>query len=169
MKRRIAIKQIGLLAGGFTLIPYGCDISSELEYSNLKTKKKRKQNLIGQICNIILPEDSFNFPTQESRQEFVLIMINNCYTEAEIIKFISGFEFFKNLSSETNNIEFEKLSENNQISFIDTQFNSNSPSLFFLDTLKKYSLLHFESSENYMSNYLNFEFIPGRYLGNVII
>ena len=37
----------------------------------------------------------------------------------------------------------------------------------FLNHLKTYSLLHFETSENYMKNYLNFEFMPGRYYGKV--
>ena len=39
----------------------------------------------------------------------------------------------------------------------------------FLETLKNYSLLHFESSEKYMKNYLSYEFMPGRYLGNVLV
>ena len=35
--------------------------------------------------------------------------------------------------------------------------------------LKNYSLLHFETSESYMKNYLAFEFMPGRYLGDVTV
>ena len=33
--------------------------------------------------------------------------------------------------------------------------------------IKEFSILHFETSENYMKNYLNFEFMPGRYNGKV--
>jgi len=39
--------------------------------------------------------------------------------------------------------------------------------LTFLEYLKEFSLLHFETSENYMTKYLKFEFMPGRYLGKV--
>ena len=39
--------------------------------------------------------------------------------------------------------------------------------LTFLEYLKEFSLLHFETSENYMKKYLKFEFMPGRYIGKV--
>ena len=73
------------------------------------------------------------------------------------------------ISTELKDLEFGKFSLNEQISFIDKSSLSKNPSSFFIETLKKYSLLHFESSENYMIDYLNFEFIPGRYLGSVSI
>jgi len=166
MNRRIAIKHIGLLTGGFVIFPYACNVEPQIIYSNLPTIKGVQQNTIGYICNIILPEDVINFPTLESRQEFVLTMVNDCYTQSKLEKFIEGFE---RTSSQINDLKFDNLSLEEQISFIDRQSQSNDSSSFFLTTLKKYSLLHFESSENYMIDYLNFEFIPGRYLGSVSI
>ena len=55
------------------------------------------------------------------------------------------------------------------MNFLTSEYESKSNSLFFLDTLKNYSILHFETSENYMLDYLKFEFIPGRYEGKVLI
>ncbi|MDG2371815.1 MAG: hypothetical protein P8L83_04295 [Flavobacteriaceae bacterium] len=164
MNRRIAIKQIGLLTGGLVILPYACNVEPNIIYYNLPTIKGAQQKTIGHICNIILPEDIINFPTLESRQEFVLTMVNDCYAESKVEKFIKGFDIISIL---INEIKFENLSIEEQISFIDKQTKSNDSSSFFLKTLKKYSLLHFESSENYMVDYLNFEFVPGRYLGSV--
>ena len=166
MNRRIALKHVGLITAGLVITPYGCNIEPEVIYSNLPMIKKSQQQTIGYLSNIILPEDAINFPTMESRREFILTMVNDCYSSSKIKRFSKGFEM---ISTELKDIEFGKFSLNEQISFIDKSSLSKYPSSFFIETLKKHSLLHFESSENYMIDYLNFEFIPGRYLGSVSI
>jgi|TARA_B100000768_G_scaffold165139_1_gene167533 hypothetical protein len=166
MNRRIALKRVGLIAAGFVMIPYACNIEPEIIYSNLPRIKKTQQQRIGYLSNIILSEDSIKFPTTEPRQEFVLTMVNDCYGPSKIKRFSKGFEM---ISTELKGIEFEKLSLDQQISFLDRSSQLKNPLSFFIETIKKYSLLHFESSENYMIDYLNFEFIPGRYLGSVSI
>ena len=166
MNRRIALKHVGLIAAGLVLTPYGCNIESEVIYSNLPMLKKTEQQTIGYLSNIILPEDVINFPTMESRQEFVLTMVNDCYGKSKIKRFSKGFEM---ISSELKDIKLEKIPLNEQISFVEKSYLLKNSSSFFIETLKKYSLLHFESSENYMIDHLNFEFIPGRYLGSVSI
>ena len=57
-----------------------------------------------------------------------------------------------------------------QVDFIAQYINKkNSEIGLFLNYLKHYSILHFETSENYMKSYLNFEFMPGRYQGTVLV
>ena len=46
MNRRDAIKNVGLMAGGLTLIPYACSLSAEIVFSNLPNIKKEQQDLI---------------------------------------------------------------------------------------------------------------------------
>lgn len=71
------------------------------------------------------------------------------------------------LSSERNE-RFEKLQINQKQEFILKGIESNKPEIkMFLNYIKEFSILHFETSENYMKNYLNFEFMPGRYNGKV--
>ena len=121
------------------------------------------------MCNCILTEDFENFPTPEIRQNFVLTQVNECLSEVEISEFLFGFENFQLALSPNKEIKLEELAPNEQLKFLTLQFEGKGVIADFLGVLKKYSLLHFVTSENYMKNYLKYEFIPGRYLGNVAV
>ena len=95
-------------------------------------------------------------------------MINDCLDNEKRIEFSVGLNSFQNEIFEVKKNNFHDLSldEKNKIvaKFID---NEKSEIGIFLNYLKHYSLIHFETSENYMINYLNYEFMPGRYHGGV--
>ena len=168
IRRRIALKNIGLITGGILTLPYNCSFETQISYSNFPLLKKKEQDLIADICDIILPTDFNNFPTMETRKHFVLTMINDCLDNENRIEFSAGLNSFQNEILEVKKIHFQDLSldEQNNIvaNFID---NEKSEIGVFLNYLKHYSLIHFETSENYMINYLNFEFMPGHYNGRV--
>ena len=168
IRRRIALKNIGLITGGILTLPYNCSFETQISYSNFPLLKKKEQDLIADICDIILPTDFNNFPTVETRKHFVLTMINDCLDNENRIEFSAGLNSFQNEILEVKKIHFQDLSldEQNNIvaNFID---NEKSEIGVFLNYLKYYSLIHFETSENYMINYLNFEFMPGHYNGRV--
>lgn len=168
IRRRKALKNIGLITGGVLTLPYNCSFETQISYSNFPLLKKKEQDLIADICDIILPTDFNNFPTVETRKHFVLTMINDCLDNENRIEFSAGLNSFQNEILEVKKIHFQDLSldEQNNIvaNFID---NEKSEIGVFLNYLKYYSLIHFETSENYMINYLNFEFMPGHYNGRV--
>ena len=168
IRRRKALKNIGLITGGILTLPYNCSFETQISYSNFPLLKKKEQDLIADICDIILPTDFNNFPTVETRKHFVLTMINDCLDNENRIEFSTGLNSFQNKILEVKKIHFQDLSldEQNNIvaNFID---NKKSEIGVFLNYLKYYSLIHFETSENYMINYLNFEFMPGHYNGRV--
>ena len=95
-------------------------------------------------------------------------MANDCLVKKERKLFEEGFEFFQlSLFSERNE-RFEMLQINQKQEFILEGFENNKTEIkIFLDFMKEFSILHFETSENYMKNYLNFEFMPGHYNGKV--
>lgn len=168
IRRRKALKNIGLITGGVLTLPYNCSFETQISYSNFPLLKKKEQDLIADICDVILPTDFNNFPTVETRKHFVLTMINDCLDNENRIEFSAGLNSFQNEILEVKKIHFQDLSldEQNNIvaNFID---NEKSEIGVFLNYLKHYSLIHFETSENYMINYLNFEFMPGHYNGRV--
>ena len=170
IRRRKALKNIGLITGGVLTLPYNCSFETQISYSNFPLLKKKEQDLIADICDIILPTDFNNFPTVETRKHFVLTMINDCLDNENRIEFSAGLNSFQNEILEVKKIHFQDLSldeQNNIVAkFID---NEKSEIGVFLNYLKHYSLIHFETSENYMINYLNFEFMPGHYNGRVKI
>ena len=168
MHRRIALKNIAIITGSTFILPYGCDFETGIVYSNFTSLKKKHLNLIASISEFILPSDIKNFPTPENRLHFIMTMANDCLLKKERKLFEEGFEFFQlSLSSERNE-RFEKLQINQKQEFILEGFENNKTEIkIFLDFMKEFSILHFETSENYMKNYLNFEFMPGRYNGKV--
>ena len=97
-----------------------------------------------------------------------MTMANDCLLKNERKLFEEGFEFFQLSISSERNERFEKLQINQKQEFILKGIESNKPEIkIFLNYIKEFSILHFETSENYMKNYLNFEFMPGRYNGKV--
>ena len=168
MLRRIALKNIATITASTFILPYGCDFETGIVYSNFIGFKKKHLNLIASISEFILPSDIKNFPTPENRLHFVMTMANDCLLKKERKLFEQGFEFFKlSLSSERNE-RFEKLQINQKQEFILKGLENNKPEIkMFLNFIKEFSILHFETSENYMKKYLNFEFMPGRYNGKV--
>ena len=169
MQRRTALANIGLLTGSIFLLPYACERTPILVFSNFPSIRINEQALTGQICNCILPEDPINFATPESRVHFVLTMINDCGSDKEISTLIQGLSVFKKSLSTEDDMAFQKLSAEKQNEYIGLQFEAQSSSTDLLNLLKRHSILHFESSENYLTKYLKYEFMPGRYYGRVAV
>ena len=121
------------------------------------------------MSDFILKDNQYEFPTPDKRGDFILNTINYCYKDDEIKKILDGFSKFKIEVKSYGNKEFNDLSIIEKKSIISIGFNSNNNLKFFVENIKSLSLKHFTSSENYMKNYLNYEFIPNRYLGTVKI
>ena len=168
MLRRIALKNIATITASTFILPYGCDFETGIVYSNFTSLKKKHLNLIASISEFILPSDMKNFPTPENRLHFIMTMANDCLLKKERKLFEKGFEFFQLSLSSEGNERFEKLQINQKQEFILKGLENNKPEIkIFLNFVKEFSILHFETSENYMKKYLNFEFMPGRYNGKV--
>ena len=137
IRRRKALKNIGLITGGILTLPYNCSFETQIRYSNFPLLKKKEQDLIADICDVILPTDFNNFPTVETRKHFVLTMINDCLDNENRIEFSTGLNSFQNEILEVKKIHFQDLSldEQNNIvaNFID---NEKSEIGVFLNYLK---------------------------------
>ena len=145
MKRRDAVYTITLSITGVASLTH-CT-SSPSEKSKIDHKDKE---LINSISIAILPLKSESFKTLESRIEFILNQVEGALTGKEIEKYKSGLLNLK------NQIILNALDSENDIGF------------FMLKT-RQWSLRHFMTSEEFMTKYLKYEFIPGRHLGCVPI
>ena len=170
MLRRIALKNMALITGSTFILPFGCDFESEMVYSNFTSFTKKQFGLLASISEFILPCDTNNFPTPENRLHFIMKMANDCLFKKERKLFKQGFELFQSSLSSIRDESHKALNKNRTEKLILKGSENNKPQIkIFLDFLKEFSILHFETSENYMKNYLDFEFMPGRYNGKVQI
>ena len=169
MKRRSALQKIAWVGGGIAMLPYYCSTHSEItSYSNLPIVISDR-NLINLISNLILPEDTENFPTMESRLDFVLTRVNDGFDSQDISDYLFGMTEFRKHVIATYGTPFEDLITEDQLACIGKTIDCSDEKSFFVSTIKRHSLRHFTTSENYMKNYLNFEFMPGRYNGCVSV
>ena len=167
MKRRSALQKIAWVSGGIAMLPYYCSTQPERTvYSNLPITIPDR-NLINLLSNLILPEDTEGFPTMESRLDFILTMVNDGLDSQEISDYLFGMTEFRKHVIATYGTSFEDLVTEDQLACIGKTIDCSDEKSFFVSTIKRHSLRHFTTSENYMKNYLNFEFMPGRYNGCV--
>ena len=169
MKRRSALQKIAWVSGGIAMLPYYCSTQSEITVYNNLPIAISDRNLINLLSNLILLEDPESFPTMESRLDFVLTQVNDGFDSQEISDYLFGMTAFRKHVMATYGTSFEDLVELDQLACIGKTIDCSDEKSFFVSTIKRHSLRHFTTSENYMKNYLNFEFMPGRYNGCVSV
>ncbi|MDB9835804.1 MAG: hypothetical protein C7M88_03195 [Candidatus Arcticimaribacter sp.] len=169
MKRRSALQKIAWVSGGIAMLPYYCSTQSEITVYNNLPIAISDRNLINLLSNLILPEDPESFPTMESRLDFVLTRVNDGFDSQEISDYLFGMTAFRRHVTATYGASFEDLVEVDQLACIGKTIDCSDEKSFFVSTIKRHSLRHFTTSENYMKKYLNFEFMPGRYNGCVSV
>ena len=169
MKRRSALQKIAWVSGGIAMLPYYCSTQSEITVYNNLPIAISDRNLINLLSNLILPEDPESFPTMESRLDFVLTQVNDGFDSQEISDYLFGMTAFRKHVMATYGTSFKDLVELDQLACIGKTIDCSDEKSFFVSTIKRHSLRHFTTSENYMKNYLNFEFMPGRYNGCVSV
>ena len=169
MKRRSALQKIAWVSGGIAMLPYYCSTQLEITVYNNLPITISDRNLINLLSNLILPEDPESFPTMESRLDFVLTRVNDGFDSKEISDYLFGMTAFRKHVMATYGTSFEDLLQVDQLACIGKTIDCSDEKSFFVSTIKRHSLRHFTTSENYMKNYLNFEFMPGRYNGCVSV
>lgn len=173
MKRRKALQNIVIISSGMALLP-ACssdEVLARPTYSNLPLDNDQS-NFIAYLTRMILPKDGLDINTPEPTSHFVLKMLNDCYAPEDIEKYISGMKLFKQYIQDEYKISFKRLNPQQQIlAFTElTESNIFPKNLqYFLNTTKSLTIRHFTSSEFFMKNYLDFEFVPGRYTGCVAL
>ena len=162
MKRRKAIQTITLGVGGFGLLNY-CT-SNPKAYHILEEKN---QKLVALLTEAILPAKSEEFSTPESRMEFILNQIGGNMTEEELEGYKQGLDIFQGLVEQTFLKPYEALDFDTQNYTIQRALGHPGELGLFMRKNRQWSLRHFMTSKRYMTDYLNYEFTPSRYLGCV--
>ena len=164
MKRRDAVYTITLSVTGIAFLTH-CNSSpskkSKIDYID--------KELINSISKAILPLKSNPFRTPESRIEFILNQIEGGLTLEEIEKYISGMLNLKNQITNSNPAGFDSLNLQIKNEIILNAIDSENDIGFFMRKTRQWSLRHFLTSEEFMTKYLKYEFVPGRHLGCVPI
>ena len=166
MKRRRALQHLAIATATLPLIP-ACDFESYPVYANIPIDK-RQRKLIEQLSNIALPINDPAIVTPEKTVDYILTVLNDCYSPEDIEKYLAGLLDFHNLVKEKYRRNLLQLKPEQEealfAELLNEENNSESLNYFFNETFGL-TQHHFTTSEFFMTNYLDFEFVPGRYIG----
>ena len=157
MKRRDAIKQLFVLAGGM-MIATSCDFnpgkaSIELTHLDLTAKDEA---LLAKLVEAIIPKTDSPGGEELNLHLFVMKMVDDCTSPDEQKAFVKGLKDAKNLRDADNEAILDYLRE---LSADDV----------FGRILKSRTTQGYLNSEYVMTNKLIYELVPGRYDGAVKI
>jgi hypothetical protein len=162
MKRREAIQTIAMGVSGLGLISQ-CTLTPP----SPPILAEKDQNLLGLLTEAIVPSKSIVFPTPETRMEFMLNQIEGALTSEELDFYRKGLAIFKGLVEQTFSEPYENLDFNTQNYTIQRALGHPGELGYFMKKNRQWSLRHFMTSERYMTEFFNYEFIPNRHLGCV--
>jgi len=170
MKRRQAIQSIAAVTSAIVLLP-SCEFESGPVYANLPLESSQKK-LIEQLSEAVLPKGNLEINTPESTLNFLLTIINDCYSPEDIEKYVLGLGDFQNYIDQSYNQSFKKLNEENKsevLNYLSKSENRAESMKYFYNTTKRLTVQHFTTSEYFLTTYLDFEYMPYRYHGCVNI
>jgi hypothetical protein len=160
MKRRDAVYAITLgVTGVASLTQYSSSPSIKLKID------QNDKELINSISKTILPLKSESFKTPELRIEFIVNQVEGALTEKEIETYKSGLSNLKNQITAFNPSGFNSLNFKSKSEIILKAIELKNDIGFFIRKTRQWSLRHFMTSEEFMTEFLKYEFIPGRHLG----
>lgn len=180
MNRRIALRHLALISGGLVLIP-SCDFSSDdilAAYQNLKVTASQKA-LLGAISDTIIPAGEIKGALNLEVPDFILVMVNDCFTKENQDKFTAGLAAFSDYAQETAGKKFDALSTKEKEELIlngtklegdTTEEGKTKTNLsYFLNSTKRLTIQGYMASEYIQSEVIPYSLIPGEYNGAVLI
>ncbi len=162
MNRRKAIQTITLGVGGLGLLNH-CTSTP----TTPPILEEKDQKLVELLTEAILPSKSEEFPTPETRMEFILNQMGGTLIAEELEGYKNGLTIFKGLVDQTFLEPYEALDFEVQDYTVQRALAHPGDLGYFMGKNREWSLRHFMTSERYMTEFLNYEFIPNRYLGCV--
>lgn len=180
MNRRIALRHLALISGGLVLIP-SCDFSKEdilAAYENLKVTASQK-TLLGLISDTIIPAGEIKGALDLEVPDFILVMVNDCFTQENQGKFTAGLAAFPDYVKNTAGKRFEDLAikEKEDIILAGTKLEGsdseegkkNASISYFLNSTKRLTIQGYMASEYIQTEVIPYSLIPGEYNGAVLI
>ena len=173
MKRRKALKNIGLFTSGMLLFP-SCDFSDE-KVSIILNKlhiNDMQESLVETIVGTLLPEGEIPGGIELKVQNFVWVMIDDCSTKEIQESFLIGLTQFDTKVQELFKKPFVKLEEKDRLKilemFVDTEdvdlddiLDVDFDLKIFLNTTKRIAISGYMNSEYILTQQMPYKLVPG--------
>ena len=175
MKRRQVLKSIVVVSSGLIIFPACKGNQPPIPvYGNLSIDRSQFE-LIQNLAEAILPKNGLEITNPEPVNEFILTMVNDCYTLDQCKKYVAGLKAFQGLVEEKHKNDFSKIGAEKQLEVFNYLKDLEAPeepeeaAKFFFDTTHRLTIQHFTGSEYFLTQHLEWKFVPGPYEGCVAV
>jgi len=165
MNRRDSLKNIIFLSTAVYLLP-GCEFETFKFYEHLPLEKKQFR-LIRHLMTTILPDGERKISSQENALDFLMGRLNDCYPKIDIQNYLTGLTDFESHLSTALEKPFKNLSAEEQVVAITFDENSDlisKETQFFIKATKDLTVEYVTKSEQFLTEQMEYEFVPGRYI-----
>ena len=167
MKRRNALKNLGLLTGGLLVFP---SLSFTKEKAKLALQKlqvtSEEEELLKHIVGSMIPEGEIPGGVSLKAHLFVWILIDECTTKKNQEIYMNGLRSFQQKTLKRKKIHFTELTESEKLKelnrFIKKKV-SKSDISYFLNSTKKIAIFGFMNSEYILTEQMPYKLVPGAF------
>ncbi|MFT3750625.1 MAG: gluconate 2-dehydrogenase subunit 3 family protein [Agriterribacter sp.] len=169
MKRRSAIKNLMIIAGGIAIMP-SCSTepgkaSIDLKKININTDQEA---LLAEIAETIIPKNDMPGAKDLNLHLFTLKMVDDCHSEEDQQHFIAGLNSIDKLAKDKYGNAFAKCNVTQRaelLAAIAKGENTGKEAAAFLKIAKRRVIQGFMNSKYVMTDLKKYELVPGRYNG----
>lgn len=164
------MKSLAITVWGMMALP-GCRPGEEVEESVLERRlplNDQQRLSLEKMVDTFLPETDTLGAVQLNIHRFLDKLIANCYPEEEQKSFINGLDILEEKAQGLFSKSFgflESLQSETILLGLDNEENAEEKAFF--DFAKEQVILAYTSSEYFLTNFTNYEMIPGGYDGCV--
>lgn len=185
MDRREVLRHMGVVAGIVFLAP-GCDFSKQnilRAYGNLQITSKEKV-LLSTICDVIIPSgDGIKGAKDIQVEDFILVMVNDCYDPDYQLRFTGGLRRFQQYVKDSTGNKFQRLSPSESeiivLNLLEISYEEAEAAKevgedevlvqYFLKATKDLVVQGYMTSEYFMTEIMPYKLVPGPYKGKAKI
>jgi Gluconate 2-dehydrogenase subunit 3 len=182
MRRRTALKQLGVLATAAMVLP-SCVGKESVTQATIALNKisitGNQEKLLAAMAECLIPKTNTPGAGELNIHHFALRMIDDCTEAEDQKKFLKGLEQFQSAVEEKTGKSFEESTAEEQQNLLkDIESDKLVPTLKdgeqnsikdFYDTYRGRTIQGYLGSEYVMTNVFGYNMIPGRYDGAVEI
>lgn len=162
MERRVAIQNLAFTIAGVVFLP-GCNFTRDIEKDQLSFISSNQSKILEEIVEAIIPGDDI-IPGGKMLKvdDYVLIMISDCHGKEVQQLFLHGLEMVEKCGKENYGKKFADLEQEEKIEILTTLSASEENSMNqFISLIKGLSIQGFITSEYFITNFSDYEMIPG--------
>ncbi|HEV7349790.1 gluconate 2-dehydrogenase subunit 3 family protein [Telluribacter sp.] len=173
MKRRSAIKSLGLALGGIVSLPAWANGWNPESVAEVTTLSVNDEALLAEIVETIIPETksgSVVSPGAKSLKvhQFAQRMIKDCYPEAAQATLQKGLTAIDETAQKSFSKTFTALAPQDRIEVLkQLSTSSDATGKQFVNMIKNLTIQGYTNSEYYLTNVLKYNMAPGFYHGCV--